>query len=155
MQQRDTTSCGRRHRLRTRAMATSLHPPEAAGPPWPNTTSRRLKRNASCYHHGHRKQRNGKRLRRSFVDVRKTYSNGVPTRTLHTITPNGLNLPKNNVWTLVRCMYGTRDAGTVWDDVYSHTITDPAVFVEPLRHAASGTLSGLWASSCTATTSQP
>ena len=58
-------------------------------------------------------------LQLSFVDVRKAYFYGVPERKIYVRLPPELGLGKNMVGKLVRCMYGTRDAGAIWESCYS------------------------------------
>ena len=57
-------------------------------------------------------------LRLSFVDVRKAYFNGTPKRNVFMTLPKELGLPSHFVAKQVRCVYGTRDAGSIWEDVY-------------------------------------
>ena len=61
--------------------------------------------------------RNGERLQLSFVDVKKAYFYGIPDRHLYVRFPAELGMPKNMVGRLVRCMYGTRDAGAIWENM--------------------------------------
>ena len=58
-------------------------------------------------------------LQLSFVDVKKAYFYGVPDRTLYVRLPPELNMGKGMVGRLVRCMYGTRDAGAIWENCYT------------------------------------
>ena len=60
----------------------------------------------------------GKPLRLNFVDIRKAYFNGRPTRNLSMHFPKELGLPSNVVARLVRCAYGCRDAGHIWEVCY-------------------------------------
>ena len=60
----------------------------------------------------------GKHLKLSFVDIRKAYFNGIPKRSLHVRLPPELGLPRDVVGNLERCMYGTRDAGAIWESCY-------------------------------------
>ena len=64
------------------------------------------------------RQRDGKPLKLSFVDIRKAYFNGRPKRSLYVRLPPELGLPKDVVGKLERCMYGTRDAGAIWETCY-------------------------------------
>ena len=57
-------------------------------------------------------------LRLSFVGVRKAYFNGVPKRNVFMQLPKEMGLPSHYVAKQVRCVYGTRDAGSIWEDVY-------------------------------------
>ena len=59
------------------------------------------------------------KLQISFVDVKKAYFYGVPERTLYVRLPPELGMGKHVVGKLVRCMYGTRDAGAIWENCYS------------------------------------
>ena len=54
-----------------------------------------------------------------FVDVKKVYFYGVPIRNLYARFPPELEMPKNMVGKLVRCMYDTRDAGAIWESCYT------------------------------------
>ena len=58
-------------------------------------------------------------LQLSFVDVKKAYCYGVPDRTLYVRLPAELNMGKGMVGRLVRCMYGTRDAGAIWENSFT------------------------------------
>ena len=58
----------------------------------------------------------------SFVDVRKTYFNGKPTRNLYMQFPKELGLGPNLVAKLVRCAYGCRDAGHIWELCYTSAL---------------------------------
>ena len=79
-------------------------------------------------------------LQISFVDVKKAYFYGVPERTLYVRLPPELGLGKGVVGKLVRCMYGTRDAGAIWENCYATCLTgigftqgiaSPCCFVHP------------------------
>ena len=60
----------------------------------------------------------------SFIDVKKAYFYGVPDRSLYVRFPPELGMPKNMVGKLVRCMYGTRDAGSIWEGCYTKCLVD-------------------------------
>ena len=60
----------------------------------------------------------------SFIDVKKAYFYGVPDRNLYIRFPPELGMPKNMVGKLVRCMYGTRDAGSIWEGCYTKCLVD-------------------------------
>jgi hypothetical protein len=60
----------------------------------------------------------------SFIDVKKAYFYGVPDRNLYVRFPPELGMPKNMVGKLVRCMYGTRDAGSIWEGCYTKCLVD-------------------------------
>ena len=66
-----------------------------------------------------RRVRDGKPLQLSFLDITKAYFNGTPRRNLHVRLPSELGLPSNIVGSLLRCVYGTRDAGSIWEDTYA------------------------------------
>ena len=63
-------------------------------------------------------KRGGRRLKISCVDIRKAYFNGTPKRSLYVRLPPELGLPRNILGKLMRCMYGTRDAGAIWEQCY-------------------------------------
>ena len=63
-------------------------------------------------------------LKISFVDVKKAYFYGIPERTLYVRLPMELGLGKGVVGKLVRCMYGTRDAGAIWENCYTTCLTN-------------------------------
>ena len=65
------------------------------------------------------RKRNGKNLKIHMLDVRKAYVNGVPTRSLYVKLPFEMGMGKS-VWAkLRRCIYGTRDAGAIWEATYT------------------------------------
>ena len=66
--------------------------------------------------------RNGKPLQISFIDVKKAYFYGVPTRDIYVRLPYELGVSKKFVGKLVRCMYGTRDAGAIWESCYASAL---------------------------------
>ena len=63
--------------------------------------------------------RNGKALKVHFLDVRKAYFNGVPRRRIYVKLPKELGFGKTTVGLLEKCMYGTRDAGAIWEATYT------------------------------------
>ena len=83
-----------------------------------------------------------KPLRLSFVDIRKAYFNGVPRRDVFMSLPKELGLPPNLVAKQIRCVYGTRDGGLIWEDCYRSALEDmgfksgiasPCCFPHPAR----------------------
>ena len=64
------------------------------------------------------RKRDGKHLKISCVDIKKAYFNGRPKRSMYVRLPPELGLPKDTVGKLERCMYGTRDAGAIWESCY-------------------------------------
>ena len=58
----------------------------------------------------------GKPLQLSFVDVEKAYINGTPMRDVYMSPPRELGLPKPLLAKQMRCVYGTRDAGMIWEE---------------------------------------
>ena len=64
------------------------------------------------------RKRQGRHLKISCVDIRKAYFNGKPKRNLYVRLPPELGLPKGTLGKLMRCMYGTRDAGAIWEQCY-------------------------------------
>ena len=63
---------------------------------------------------------NKKPLKLHFLDVRKAYFNGIPRRSMYLRLPSELGLHKNTLGELRRCIYGTRDAGALWEATYTH-----------------------------------
>ena len=61
----------------------------------------------------------GKPLEVSFVDVKKAYFNAIPKRKLHVFLPKELGQGPKACARLKRCVYGTRDAGMLWEECYS------------------------------------
>ena len=56
------------------------------------------------------RERKGKPLRLSFVDVRKAYFNALPERAIYMRLPKEMGFPPSTIARQVRCVYGTRDA---------------------------------------------
>ena len=86
--------------------------------------------------------RDGQPLQLGFVDIRKAYFNGVPKRPVYMALPKELGLPADCVGKLVRCAYGTRDAGAIWEDTYRGALeqmgfqsgtASPCCFYHPAR----------------------
>ena len=84
--------------------------------------------------------KDGIEQRLSFVDVRKAYFNGIPRRNLFMHLPRELGLPGHWVGRQIRCVYGTRDAGAIWEDTYRDLLeaigfrsgrASPCVFYHP------------------------
>ena len=68
------------------------------------------------------KRRGKEPLRLSFLDVKKAYFNGIPRRDVYMSLPKELGLPSHFVAKQVRCVYGTRDAGAIWEDTYREAL---------------------------------
>ena len=68
--------------------------------------------------------RGGERLQLSFVDVKKAYFYGIPERTIYVRLPYELGMSGKMVGKLVRCMYGTRDAGAIWEGCYTDCLVN-------------------------------
>jgi hypothetical protein len=66
----------------------------------------------------------GKPLELSVVDIRKAYLNGVPKRNIKLSFPKELGLSPHKVAHLKRCVYGTRDAGQIWEDCYANALVE-------------------------------
>ena len=71
--------------------------------------------------------RDGKKLRISVIDIRKDYFHGIPKRPVYMSFPKELGLPSHFVAKLVRCVYGTRDAGAIWEDCYRGALEEIGV----------------------------
>ena len=78
----------------------------------------------------------------SFIDVRKAYFNARPKRRLYIRLPTELGL-KGIVGRLERCIYGTRDAGALWEECYANALihmgfeqgkASPCPFHQPKWH---------------------
>ena len=89
------------------------------------------------------RHRKGKPLRLSFVDIRKAYFNALPERAIFMKVPKELGFPPGTVARQVRCVYGTRDAGKLWEDTYTQVlegigfqtgVSNPCVFFHPARN---------------------
>ena len=66
----------------------------------------------------------GQPLEVSFIDVKTAYFNGIPTRRIHRCLPRELCLGAEAVAHLRRCVYGTRDAGMIWEETYTQALLD-------------------------------
>ena len=64
------------------------------------------------------RRRQGEPLQLCFVGIEKAYFNGIPKKPVYIQFPKELGLPNRLVGKLVRCAYGTRDAGAIWEDTY-------------------------------------
>ena len=89
------------------------------------------------------RSRNGVPFRLDFLDVKKAYFNGIPKREVYMQLPRELGLPSHFVAKRVRCVYGTRDAGAIWEDTYREAlegmvfksgIGSPCCFWHPIRN---------------------
>ena len=63
----------------------------------------------------HQRTRGGKALKLHFLDVREAYFHGQPRRRLHTRLPAELGVGRSFVSKMDKTMYGTRDAGAIWE----------------------------------------
>lgn len=66
----------------------------------------------------------GSALQISFIDIRKAYFNATPTRNLCLAFPKELGIPRGYCGHLLRCVYGTRDAGLLWEECYSNILLE-------------------------------
>ena len=57
-------------------------------------------------------------LRLLFIDIKKAYVNAIPVRDVYMRLPGELGLSKDVVGKQTRCVYGTRDAGMLWEETY-------------------------------------
>ena len=64
----------------------------------------------------HQRKSQGPNLQLSFCDITKAYFNATPNRDLYVKIPREMGLPSNSVGKLLRCCYGTRDAGAPWEE---------------------------------------
>ena len=68
------------------------------------------------------KARAGKPLVVSFADATPAYFNAKPMRDLFIRAPKELGLPPNTMGRRLRCAYGTRDAGALWEEHYANVL---------------------------------
>ena len=65
----------------------------------------------------------GSSLKISVMDATKAYFNAKPTRDIFVRVPREMGMPPGTVGKLVRCCYGTRDAGSLWEETYASVLT--------------------------------
>ena len=63
-------------------------------------------------------------LKLSLIDIKKAYFHGTPTRSIYMTLPPELGLPKHYVARQTRYVYGTRDAGMIWESCYLKALED-------------------------------
>lgn len=66
-------------------------------------------------------------LRRHFIDIKKAYFNAKPRRAVFMRLPPEMELPSHCVARQTRCVYGTRDAGMLWEECYRAALEDADV----------------------------
>ena len=94
-------------------------------------------------------------LQLSFEDVKKAYFYGLPERTLYVRFPAEMGMGKKMVGTSGRCMYGTRDAGSIWEKTATPNASPIWASSKELRlHVAFSIRSGGQVSLSMETTSQ-
>ena len=70
-----------------------------------------------------RTTQDGRPLAISFVDVKKRLTfTAYHVATCMFVFPKELGAGKNATAHLLKCVYGTRDAGQIWEDVYAHAL---------------------------------
>ena len=62
-----------------------------------------------------------------LIYKKKTYFNGVPTREMFMSLPAELGLLKHVVANQTKCVYGTRDAGMIWEQCYRDALENIGV----------------------------
>lgn len=67
-------------------------------------------------------QRKVQNVMLSFIDVRNASVHISPARTSFVTMPRGMCMPANYVARLDACMYGTRDAGMLWEMAYADAL---------------------------------
>ena len=72
-------------------------------------------------------RRNNEPRKLSFVDVKKAYFNGTPTRNIYMAPPRDIGLPKSLLVKQTKCEYGTRNAGMIWEETYRATLDSKQV----------------------------
>ena len=78
-------------------------------------------------------------MRLSFIYIKKAYFNGVPSRLIYMSLPPELGLPKHLVAKQTRCVYGTSDAGMIWEQCYRDALENIWVFqrrVKPMSFSS-------------------
>ena len=91
--------------------------------------------------------KNGAPQRLSFVDIRKAYFNAIPKRNVFMSLPKELGLPGRWVAKQVRCVYGTRDAGALWEDTYRDALEATGFMsgvASPCIFTTLGAISHVW-----------
>ena len=88
------------------------------------------------------RERGGKKLKLSFIDARKAYFLGTPTRKLFVRLPKELGMKPGYVARLDRAMYGTPGAGMLWEIVYTDAVTAAGVVQGAASPAAFATRHG-------------
>lgn len=90
-----------------------------------------------------RRKSAGPELALMFLDVTNAYFNATPKRNLFIRLPKEMGLPPHCVGRLLKCAYGTRDAGALWEDTYAAALTSigltrgkasPCCFVRKARN---------------------
>ena len=88
-----------------------------------------------------KKFQNGKHLPIARLVITKAYFHGRPKRDLCVFLPGELGLPSSTIGSLQRCMYGTRDTGSICEDTYASAIkrigfkrgrASPCCFFDPV-----------------------
>ena len=74
--------------------------------------------------------------------MRKAYVNAIPERAIYMKLPQELGLGSDLVARQIRCVYGTRDAGKLWEDTYTQAlehsgfttgVANPCIFYHRVR----------------------
>ena len=58
------------------------------------------------------------------MDVKKAYFNILPMRDIYLSPPRELGLPKSLLAKQMKCVYGTRDAGMIWEETYRAALAE-------------------------------
>ena len=72
--------------------------------------------------YAHQRRKRGPKLQISLCDITKAHVNATPSRDLFVRLPKEMGLPSNHVGHLLRCCYGTRDAGSLWEGAYTQIV---------------------------------
>ena len=67
-------------------------------------------------------EKSRKPLLLSFVDICKAYFNAIPERAIYMTLPKEMKLSPDLVARQVRCVYGTRGAGKLWEETYTQAM---------------------------------
>lgn len=66
----------------------------------------------------------GRAIEASFIDIKKAYFDRNSRGRLHLFLPREMGREKGADAHLNRCVYGTRDAGMIWEETYSQALLD-------------------------------
>lgn len=128
-------------KVRCRYVATEINRDGTADPNFYAATPPLEAIRLLCSQFAHQRKGNEK-LKLSIIDATKAYFNATPKRSIYVKVPREMGMAAGTLGKLVRCAYGTRDAGPLWEDTYAAVLTDagfvrgkasPTCFFHPTR----------------------